>query len=1169
MKKVSVILLTAFILNIALCFDFSSAYKAEMINGNDGSYSDGVLYEQDFEKEDIRPYGFSAINGSAAVKSVDADHGKSLYIQNTPSTSAQATLNLEHTYTDGVYYVGYEVNHGSQKAFSYVSFLGCEKPLSESDYLKPFQFRNTGVYNLFKSLYKESIMGDLTIDPYYANYKGQKNYVADKWYRVDNYIDLNNRQFMIYIDGELFVQGPMPSYYKAFCGLRITQYKSGDSGSFYDNIKIYRLNGEIAFDLKNKGISIPDEYVNYADISFKCDTIGNIFFDDEGVKFETEIKNPLNKTQNLSAKFYARDKFNRVIWSRTSEIALAPNETKTEILNVDTSNKYGHFDLTAELTADEYDSVGKTETRFSYLVKPKKHNPRSGVANHFDRNGGRSGEMMQVLSKAGVDLVRLGSTAMQWADFEKEKDKFKNTETTEKALDECKENGITVMQLMFGGNDLYGTGKPPYTDSELAAFANACYEWVKASKGRTVYFEVWNEYDLPTFNALRRPVEDYVKMLKAVYPAVKAANPNAVVVGLSPSGQAWEWARSAVDAGALDYMDAVSLHPYASVMSPETYDMVEKVKSFKKYCESKGYTDLKWLTSETGWSSGDLKSDELQAIYEQRWMTLNTYYDLFDVLCKYTAMDHDISNVREQNFGYFKFWKYNDLNYEGKDNLITLSAFNSIMTNAKPIDDIQIPEFNAFRFKLEDGRQAIVSYALNENVDVALSTNVDEAEYVDMYGNRERIAAQDGKINLHLTKAPIYLIADNFGSMKKSDSAFAPTTDVLYGSVGGKTLLGISVPKDGVYSAEYTLIDGMKIECEYEKNGIHYAEIRMADEINSDDAIEVRLKNGGKTVYISEYKLEETNGVSAKMEIKPYMDSEADRWEAQVTVENTNYDESVSGTFKITYPESLAKKVGELKIPPISGGESRKISFFLPEINYRYKIEGICEFSNGAKVTVGGDYRLTTAAYATQKPKIDGIISPGEYDEDTKLTQAQFEVVVPSYGGSDDLNVNALYTSYDEDNIYISAEIYDDKQGYEIGRERIWAGDSIQFAIAFEKDIAAARTEVGFGLDKNLKPSVGRTLFMGSEDAVSFEGYELEIKRDEDKKLTVYEAKFPWDVLIPSNVKISQGETMYISFLVNENDEGTRRGWVKCGDGIDTVKDPSKYNELHLLKPRN
>lgn len=170
--------------------------------------------------------------------------------------------------------------------------------------------------------------------------------------------------------------------------------------------------------------------------------------------------------------------------------------------------------------------------------------------------------------------------------------------------------------------------------------------------------------------------------------------------------------------------------------------------------------------------------------------------------------------------------------------------------------------------------------------------------------------------------------------------------------------------------------------------------------------------------------------------------------------------------------------------------------------------------------------------------------------------------------GSDDLNVNALYTSYDEDNIYISAEIYDDKQGYEIGRERIWAGDSIQFAIAFEKDIAAARTEVGFGLDKNLKPSVGRTLFMGSEDAVSFEGYELEIKRDEDKKLTVYEAKFPWDVLIPSNVKISQGETMYISFLVNENDEGTRRGWVKCGDGIDTVKDPSKYNELHLLKPR-
>ena len=35
--------------------------------------------------------------------------------------------------------------------------------------------------------------------------------------------------------------------------------------------------------------------------------------------------------------------------------------------------------------------------------------------------------------------------------------------------------------------------------------------------------------------------------------------------------------------------------------------------------------------------------------------------------------------------------------------------------------------------------------------------------------------------------------------------------------------------------------------------------------------------------------------------------------------------------------------------------------------------------------------------------------------------------------------------------------------------------------------------------------------------------------------------------------------------IINENDTGTRLGWIKCGGGIDTAKDPSQFNEVHLL----
>lgn len=183
-----------------------------------------------------------------------------------------------------------------------------------------------------------------------------------------------------------------------------------------------------------------------------------------------------------------------------------------------------------------------------------------------------------------------------------------------------------------------------------------------------------------------------------------------------------------------------------------------------------------------------------------------------------------------------------------------------------------------------------------------------------------------------------------------------------------------------------------------------------------------------------------------------------------------------------------------------------------------------------------------------------------------QVREAQFEIVIDSHEGKNDLNVNKMYTMWDEEYLYISAEILDDKLGYEYGKERIWAGDSIQFAIAFEKKRSAPRTEIGFGLDKNLNPATERTLFMGSDDAVAFEGHEVKILRDEEKKLTTYEAKFPWNVMIPDNIKPEAGKAMYISYLLNENDEGTRLGWAKCGDGIDTDKDPSLYNELHLLK---
>lgn len=212
---------------------------------------------------------------------------------------------------------------------------------------------------------------------------------------------------------------------------------------------------------------------------------------------------------------------------------------------------------------------------------------------------------------------------------------------------------------------------------------------------------------------------------------------------------------------------------------------------------------------------------------------------------------------------------------------------------------------------------------------------------------------------------------------------------------------------------------------------------------------------------------------------------------------------------------------------------------------------------------------MTTAAYADVKPTIDGVIEDGEWDSASSVNMSKFEIEIPGYDGEDDLSCTKMYYEWDEDNFYIGAEIKDNMQGYEIGQERIWAGDSIQFAMSSKKSQNAARTEIGFGLDKNMQPAVERYYYMGADAVVNFDGYDVKINRDEETKTTVYEACFPWRLILSGDSTISVDMPLYLSVLINDNDTGTRRGWIMCGGGIAPAKNPALFNEMHLLQRKN
>ena len=114
-------------------------------------------------------------------------------------------------------------------------------------------------------------------------------------------------------------------------------------------------------------------------------------------------------------------------------------------------------------------------------------------------------------------------------------------------------------------------GRPASAES-FGSFAAAVAQHFK---GRVAAYEIWNEPNAAGFYAPTPDPAQFVDLLKAAYPAVKQADPSAVVVtgGLGPiidfapiAMDAVKFVRAMYAAGAKPYFDAIGYHPYQYTM---------------------------------------------------------------------------------------------------------------------------------------------------------------------------------------------------------------------------------------------------------------------------------------------------------------------------------------------------------------------------------------------------------------------------------------------------------------------------------------------------------------------------------------------------------------------------------------------------------------------------
>lgn len=150
-------------------------------------------------------------------------------------------------------------------------------------------------------------------------------------------------------------------------------------------------------------------------------------------------------------------------------------------------------------------------------------------------------------------------------------------------------------------------------------FADFAARFAERYAGKVTHIIVWNEPNLSFEWGYRKtPPEEYVELLKAVYPAIKEASPNTQVLGgalaptLEPSDSPWayndlEYLSGIYQAGGADYFDGLAVHVYGltfpALSEPDKSILnFRRVELMRDVMVANDDQDTPIYITETGWN---------------------------------------------------------------------------------------------------------------------------------------------------------------------------------------------------------------------------------------------------------------------------------------------------------------------------------------------------------------------------------------------------------------------------------------------------------------------------------------------------------------------------------------------------------------------------------------
>jgi len=360
------------------------------------------------------------------------------------------------------------------------------------------------------------------------------------------------------------------------------------------------------------------------------------------------------------------------------------------------------------------------------------------------------------ISDADFDLVR---TDLFWSSIEKEKGEYEfESNGYDELTYELLSKGIRPYYVLDYSNLLYEEdGTLIETEEGLQAFNQYVKEATERYKNKGIIWEVWNEPNIQSWSPKK-----YYDLLKQTSTTIKENDRSGYVVAPALAGLSDEsltWLEQLFQEGALDYIDALSVHPYRS-WSPETVSY--EYKNLKELLKKYSSKSIPIISGEWGYSTGNgwyglNLTEEQQAAYLIRMILMNMLEDIPISVIYGWENDGTDEHNGEHHFGI----RHHDTTY-AKLAYEAINTFSYLTSNYQLLERIETDHLDDYVIKFinDEEQELYIMWSVDSNHEIKFPLKKDEGQVFSMLGKRLNPYDKEKRI-IEIGHEPVYFFLTN------------------------------------------------------------------------------------------------------------------------------------------------------------------------------------------------------------------------------------------------------------------------------------------------------------------------------------------------------------------------------------------------------------------------